>query len=80
MLMVVAMLSVVSREMGSLTHVLTVLFLHLGYMHFLILETVGQAICLSLKLFKNYPMDVTTIIVNNEILIRSGTLQEVLEF
>lgn len=66
--------------MGSLTHVFTALFLCFGYvhflLHFLILETVGQAICLFFKLLKKYPVDVivNNVIINNEILTRGAIL------
>lgn len=42
------------------------LFLVLGHVHFLLLGKMGQAICL---LFLKYPVGVTGVVVNNEVLV-----------
>ena len=52
--------------MCCLTHVFISIFLVLGHVHFLLLGKMGQAICL---LFLKYPMGVTTVVVNNEVVV-----------
>lgn len=53
-------------EMCYLTHVFISLFLVLGHVHFLLLVKMGQALCL---LFLKYPVGVSTVVVNNEVLV-----------
>ena len=53
-------------ETCCLTRVFISLFLVLGHVHFLLLGKMGQATCL---LFLKYPVGVTTVVVNNEVLV-----------